>query len=65
MLLTIVESTNGDWIGVYKSGKLVFEDHMIEPVRLLKLAGVSFEYTRVEVPQGGYFPKSLNDLTQT
>jgi hypothetical protein len=63
MLLTIVESTNGDWIGVYKGGKLVFEDHMIEPQRLLKLAGVSFEYTRMEVPQGGYLPKTLGGVT--
>lgn len=65
MLLTIVESTNGDWIGVYKGSKLVFQDHMIEPQRLLKLAGVSFEYARVRVPDGRYFPESLNDLTQT
>lgn len=65
MLLTIVESTDGDWIGVYKGGKLVFEDHMIEPQRLLKLAGVSFEYARVEVPRGKYLPKSLSEVTQT
>jgi hypothetical protein len=64
-MLTLVESTSGDWIGVYKGGQLVFQDHMIEPQRLLKLAGVSFEYARVEVPDGRYFPESLSDLTKT
>lgn len=59
MLLTIVESTDGDWIGVYKGGKLVYEDHTIDPNHLLKLAGVSFEYARVDVPKGGYLPKTF------
>jgi hypothetical protein len=64
-MLTIVESNNGDWIAIYKDDKKVFEDHMIEPDRLLKIAGVSFKFLRMDLGTSRFFPESLKVLTKT
>lgn len=40
--ITLVFNDEGDWMGVYKQGVLVYEGHSIEPTHLLDLIGLSY-----------------------
>lgn len=40
--ITLVFNDEGDWMGVYKQGVLVYEGHSIEPTYLLDTIGVPY-----------------------
>jgi hypothetical protein len=40
--ITLVFNDEGDWMGVYLRGKLVYEGHSIGPTHLLDLIGLSY-----------------------
>ena len=43
--VALVSNDEGDWMGVYIDGRLVYENHSIDEDHLLDLLGI--EYTRV------------------
>ena len=56
-----------DWVGIYKDGKLIYEDHDIEPERLLKLFGIETKSRWVDdewicYDSGGHLPADIEDV---
>lgn len=62
-MIHVIKSDEGDWIGVYKDGKLVDEGHSLETVDLLRQLG--FEVATIEWDEekfneyGGHCPQEL------
>lgn len=44
----ILASDDGDWLGVYYKGKLVYEGHSISPATLLEVIEVSHDFQSVD-----------------
>jgi hypothetical protein len=61
-MITFVEAD--DWIAVYHDNRLLFQDHSIEPERLLTLLGIEHETTLAQdqADREGQFPSRLEDV---
>jgi len=61
---TLVQNDQGDWIGLYKDGKLIAEGHSFQESQLLNLVGVTHDLIwDVEVPENmGGFPDTLDEV---
>lgn len=44
----ILASDEGDWLGIYFNGKLVYEGHSISPVELLEQIEVDHDYQSLD-----------------
>ena len=65
-VITIVNGS--DWIGIYIDGQLVYENHDIEPERLLDLVNVTYESCQVDYDwlcKRGTLPKDALELKLT
>jgi hypothetical protein len=57
--IVIVNGDEGDWLGVYLDGVLVYQGHSIEPSRLLEIIGISHTNSTVPMNGGGHLPRTL------
>ena len=63
MKITIVDGD--DWIGIYKDGNLVYEDHSITSCELLKIVDIAHEFKEADyewIGNLGNFPKLLDQV---
>lgn len=64
--LQIVQTIDRDWEGVYLDGKLVYENHRLDPFSLLKILEIKYEIksidTDFETISGGFFPKNIEEF---
>lgn len=57
-----------DWVGIYDSGRMVFQDHSFAPDTLVELEISSVEWKKMKESYiladdyDGHFPDNLNDL---
>jgi hypothetical protein len=59
---TLIQDDEGDWIGLYKDGRLVQEGHSFEPSRLLQLVGVRHDMIwDVDLSEEGSLPQTLEE----
>jgi hypothetical protein len=65
-LITLVRDEGGDWIALYKDGKLVDQGHSFESSRLLTLLGIEHEeITDGNAEETGFtFPESLDEVVR-
>lgn len=59
-MITLVKDTGGDWIGVYRDGILLAQDHSIGAERMLKLLDVDFESREMFIE--GKLPENLSEV---
>lgn len=62
MLSDIVFVRGEDWTGLYVEGKLVRENHMLEPEDVLRDLGIGYARIDYDPPYGGSLPRELKDL---
>lgn len=48
MDVTIIQSTDGDWVGIYVNGELKAEGHSLAEVTLLKAVGIDAKWREVD-----------------
>jgi hypothetical protein len=60
--ITIVDGDSGDWVGIYKDGKLLDQGHSFEPGEVLDLLGIPYNEVRVPIPRGGHLPDDQDEL---
>lgn len=56
-----------DWMGVYKDGECVYQNHSVDSSRLLGLAGIEHQSVYVDLnwlDQQGSLPLSLEDIVE-
>lgn len=65
-MITIVYDQEGDWMAVYKDGKLMLEGHSFSAPALLQVAGVQYAviYDGDALATGARFPKDLADVVR-
>lgn len=56
----VVNSDDGDWVGIYLNGRLAYEGHTISPERLLELLSVQHESHEILVEDR--LPEKFEDL---
>ena len=63
-MITVVRDDQGDWIALYKDGKLLGQGHSFETAEVLRMLGVKYEvyYDIDPEPTGWKFPDDLNEL---
>lgn len=63
-MITLVHDDQGDWIAVYKDGKLLDQGHSFDESSLLRLLGIKYEsYWEIDIESYGFrFPDSLNEI---
>ena len=57
----LMESEEGDWIGLYLDGKLVYEGHSLSAERLLEALGIPYSEEERDMSEGGGCPKTLTE----
>lgn len=62
MSLHIVRSEEGDWIALYKDGKLLHQGHSIQEEELLSLLGIGYTHVVYDLEDLGQCPYNLSDL---
>ena len=66
--LQIVQTIDRDWDGVYLDGKLVYENHRLDPLSLLKILEIKYELKSIdtdsETISNGRFPKNIEDFKE-
>jgi hypothetical protein len=60
--ITLVNSSEGDWIGIYIDGKLVCDNHCYDVDDVLSILGIEYEQHWVEMEDGSRLPPRLEDL---
>ena len=62
--ITLVQELTGDWMGLYKNGELVIENHSLTEGEILRALGIPFEmYYDVDLePYRNHLPQKLYDL---
>lgn len=61
--IVIVDGDEGDWVGLYLDGVLVYEDHLLEASYVLKKLKIKFK--EFEATVDGYLPKKLTDVVKS
>lgn len=61
--ITIVKSETGEWMGLYRNGKLILENHSIDLDEGLRALGIDFLTIRsYDMRDDGTLPFNENDL---
>lgn len=64
-MITIVQDDGGDWIGIYRDGRLVDEGHSFSESAVLRLLGIKHEVIYVaDVGRGGRLPWLLEEVAR-
>ena len=63
MKIVFVNDNNGEWEGIYVGGKLLREDHSLDPDDVLSVLGIEYETVWTDVD--GRLPKNLSDVKRT
>jgi hypothetical protein len=61
--IAVVYGESGDWVAIYKDGKLLDQKHSFEEAEVLRLVGVEIEVIDcADIEEGGFFPDKLEDV---
>lgn len=63
-MITLVHDNEGDWVALYKDGKLLDQGHSFDEAKLLSLLGLKYEsyYDIDPEPFGFQFPSDLGEI---
>lgn len=62
-MITLVREVSGDWIGLYKDGELVMENHSLQEEDVLRAVDVEYAVIHdVDLSDGASLPRKLSDL---
>lgn len=63
MSVVLVHDHGGDWVALYRDGRLVAQGHSFEAGELLKLVDVQVETIYADAEQTGFrFPTLITDV---
>lgn len=62
--IVFVHGDDGDWEGIYVDGKLLREDHSLEPDDVLSVLGIDYEVHWIDMEDGSRLPKDLGELAE-
>jgi hypothetical protein len=62
--IVFVHGDSGDWEGIYVDGKLLREDHSLDPDDVLSVLGIAYETHWIDMEDGSRLPKDLSELAE-
>jgi len=62
-MITVVNDEGGDWVAIYRNGKLLDQKHSFQEAELLRLVDVAVETIwDADASEHGFFPTNLEDV---